>query len=835
MLPEGERVLAGILPGGAYTHLLSSRHSGLLTSPRFRVEADELWVKVMGTGGARVRFVMQNYPRIEGPIYGAAPVETDQFQWVRFDLRYWKGDDAYVEVATGGDLPLDPRSGGRSWFGVAEAVAWSKGQPPELGIPLASVLTEAGGDTDDDESFAPNTAAALYRRALSQTIEAWRRGTMTDQQARLLDWFVRRNLLPATLEQLSDVAPLVAEYRRLEAEIPEPTRAPGIVEGDPIDQPLFIRGNHKKPADPVPRAFLEALSTEPYRTTGSGRLELAHSIASADNPLTSRVIANRVWHHVFGRGIVATPDNLGRLGEEPSHPELLDYLAARFVEKGWSMRDAIRFLVLSRTFRMSAATSERAKEIDPDDVLLSHFRVRRLEAEAIRDSILATSGQLDAAMYGPSVSGNSRRRSVYVAVIRNSLDPFLSVFDAPEPLTTRGNRDATNVPAQSLTLLNDPWVIEQARLWSQSVLADSSLTSDDQRIGRLFATALGREPTDAELEMCRQFLAEHDRSRRELAAQSKRIELDLAEHRAALESIVAPIRKRLLSERSTDDAAARALAELPPPIASWEFEGDLRDSVGGMHGTAEGNARVEDGALVLDGHSHVRTEPLGHNLREKTLEAWVQLDNLDQRGGGGVLGVESLDGVTFDAIVFAEREPRRWMAGSNVFARTQDFGAPAESEASDRAVHVAIVYSADGTITGYRDGKPYGNAYRSSGPVEFAADKNRVLFGLRHSPPTEGRFLTGRIERARLFDRALTPEQVAATSGAPPEVKLDEVLAALEPAQQAEYDELTASIERLMQQQNDLEVPADWQPTPERRWQDLCHAILNFKEFIYVR
>jgi hypothetical protein len=438
-------------------------------------------------------------------------------------------------------------------------------------------------------------------------------------------------------------------------------------------------------------------------------------------------------------------------------------------------------------------------------------------------------------MYGPSASGNSRRRSVYVSVIRNSLDPFLNVFDAPEPLTTRGSRDATNVPAQSLTLLNDPWVIEQARVWAQSVLADTSLTSDEQRIRRLFVTALGREPTDTELKMCREFLAEHDRSRLELAEQAKRIDLEMAEHRAALESIVAPVRKRLLAERSTDDAAARALAELPPPFASWEFEADLRDSIGAMHGTAEAGARIEDGALVLDGRSYVRTEPLGRTLREKTLEAWVLLDNLDQRGGGGVLSVESLDGVTFDSLVYAEREPRRWMAGSNVFARTQDFGAPAESEAADRSVHVAIVYSADGTITGYREGKPYGKSYHSSGPVEFAAEKNRVLLGLRHSPPTEGRFLIGRIERARLFDRALTSEQVAATSGAPPELKLDEVLAALEPQQRVEYDELAASIAHLTQQQKELVPPADWQSTPERRWQDLCHAIFNFKEFIYVR
>ncbi len=289
-----------------------------------------------------------------------------------------------------------------------------------------------------------------------------------------------------------------------------PTRSPGVLEGTAFDQPLFVRGNPKKPGDAVPRRFLKVFGSRPYETHGSGRLELAEDIASPRNPLTSRVIVNRLWHHLFGRGIVATTDNFGHLGDEPSHPELLDYLAARFVDEGWSIKRMIRLLVTSKTYRMSGRAPSGAAERDPTNRLLSHVPVRRLEGEAIRDAILAVSGRLDGTMYGPSIAGEGRRRGVYVRVQRNRLDPFLNVFDAPEPLSARGRRDTTNVPAQSLTLMNDRWVIEQARHWAEDVTCDPSLSDDCRRIDHMFLTALGRPPSAEETEQCRQFLEGRD-------------------------------------------------------------------------------------------------------------------------------------------------------------------------------------------------------------------------------------------------------------------------------------------------------------------------------------
>ena len=180
-----------------------------------------------------------------------------------------------------------------------------------------------------------------------------------------------------------------------------------------------------------------------------------------DNPFATRVIANRIWHHIFGRGIVATPDNFGRLGELPSHPELLDYLAMKFRDEGWSLKKMIKFLVTTKTFRLSSAPSSKASEKDPDNLLLTHANMRRLEAEPIRDAILAAAQKisLGGIAEGGSVGGNTTRRAVYKQIRRNSLDPFLSVFDAPVPATTKGKRNSTNVPAQSLTMMNDPFVI----------------------------------------------------------------------------------------------------------------------------------------------------------------------------------------------------------------------------------------------------------------------------------------------------------------------------------------------------------------------------------------
>ena len=200
----------------------------------------------------------------------------------------------------------------------------------------------------------------------------------------------------------------------------------------------------------------------------------------------------------------------------------------------------------------------------------------------------------------------------------------------------------------------------------------------------------------------------------------------------------------------------------PAAMARWEFEDSLDDSIGGLHGTAVGNARLEDGALVLDGQSFVETAPLDHDLSEKTIEAWIQLSSLDQ-GGGAAVSVETLDGQLFDAIVFGEREPRRWMTGSNGFSRSDSFAGSDEVGAAYRPVHLAIVYRADGAIECFRDGIPYGQPTRPGPALTYEAGQSEVLFGLRHRPGGGNRFLSGRLLQAALYDRAL--DAVAGAAG----------------------------------------------------------------------
>ena len=240
---------------------------------------------------------------------------------------------------------------------------------------------------------------------------------------------------------------------------------------------------------------------------------------------------NRVWHHLFGRGLVPSVDNFGALGDRPSHPELLDDLADRFVRDGWSIKRLVRELVLSSTFRMASTSSPEAEAADPDNRLLHRMPVRRLEAEAIRDAILAVSGRLDGRMEGPGVevyltpfmdnygddygrpkaSGpldGDGRRSLYITVRRNFPTPMLAAFDMPPPLATAGRRDVSNVPAQALILMNDPFVAQQAKLWARRVLAIEGLDASG-RVRRMYLDAYARPPAEAELQAALRFLDRH--------------------------------------------------------------------------------------------------------------------------------------------------------------------------------------------------------------------------------------------------------------------------------------------------------------------------------------
>jgi len=252
-----------------------------------------------------------------------------------------------------------------------------------------------------------------------------------------------------------------------------------------------------------------------------------------------------------------------------------------------------------------------------------------------------------------------------------------------------------------------------------------------------------------------------DAARARLAGEVERLSQQVAQARDKLDRFDRPLRERILEQRRAHPMPI----ELPTPIARWEFEQDLRDSVGDMHGTAHGAARVEEGRLLLDGEdSYVATAPLQRELRAKTLLAEVRLARLDQRGGAA-LCLQSSSGAVFDAIVYAEKEPHRWMAGSNGFARTQSFMGPAESSAERDFVQIALVYAEDQSIACYRNGLPYGTPYKSGPPAVFESGKAHVLLGLRHTPPAKDRALACQIERAMLFDRALSADEVAALAG----------------------------------------------------------------------
>ena len=382
---------------------------------------------------------------------------------------------------------------------------------------MSEIVCHDGDGPHDHESAAaailkggaPHSAKELalrYEETIAAALSAWYTGTLGESQRLLLDFLIHRGLLPVSLSRLVAVKPLVEEYRRLEAEIPAARHAPGVLESGGTDAALLPRGDHLKPGAIVPRAYLGVFGSESFHTVQSGRLDLANAITDPKNPLTARVMANRVWLQLFGRGLVATPDNFGRMGEKPTHPELLDYLATRFSGDGWSLKKMIRFLVTSHAYRLTSEADAKVRERDPGNDWLSHFRVRRIEAEAIRDSLLALSGRLDTTMSGPGIAANAPRRSVYLTIRRTALNPFLETFDAPKPFTTTGRRDATNVPAQSLTLLNDPFVIENASAWAKRIFADTADT--DARIGRMFVAAFARLPREAELEASHRYLSE---------------------------------------------------------------------------------------------------------------------------------------------------------------------------------------------------------------------------------------------------------------------------------------------------------------------------------------
>ncbi|MCC6395240.1 MAG: DUF1549 domain-containing protein [Bryobacterales bacterium] len=320
---------------------------------------------------------------------------------------------------------------------------------------------------------------------------------------------------------------LEKERKELEQSTPDLPRAMGVTEGEVADIPIHLRGSHWTLGQVVPRRFPRVIAGEnqpPIPPTGSGRLQLAEWMAKPENPLTSRVFVNRVWRWHFGRGIVPSVDNFGRLGEQPLNQPLLDWLSLRFVEQGWSIKKLHRLIMLSSTYQMSSAYSPHAAEVDPEDTLMWRAARQRLEAESIRDAVTAVTGVIDFHAGGSLLTYKDReyvsntarrggadydlpRRAVYLPVVRSSMYEMFQAFDLPDPSTANGDRHSTVIAPQALFMMNADLVLNATHTMAEKLLADSSL-DDAARIREVYERALARPPAAKDIDRALTFIAQ---------------------------------------------------------------------------------------------------------------------------------------------------------------------------------------------------------------------------------------------------------------------------------------------------------------------------------------
>jgi hypothetical protein len=525
--PPAAAVAAVVPQGMGNSGLLSASLHGMLRTPEFKILAPQVWYRVRGSGDVFV--VIDSHRMVAGPLHGGTKRHLDvgdNWTWVSHDVTDYVGQRAHVEFAPSG----------KSGFIAVSAVVQSVSAPPEpsradslLTPELASALASLTPTPTSRAAPAIERLAQRYQALLMETADDLAANRLVDRpdaaaRVRLANWLLQHSVEfgSGSEAEAHKLAQQLADYHRHRqaalAEVKSSATAIAMLDGNGIDEHVLLRGSHKTPGEIAPRQFLEAIAGphQPAIEHGSGRLELAERMVEQSDPFVPRVMVNRVWQHLFGRGIVPTVDNFGVLGQPPTHPELLDFLADRFVREGWSVKRLIREIALSSAYQMSAQESAQDRQSDPQDLLWHHAMVRRLEGEAIRDAILAVSGRLDLRVGGPSeevyvtpfMEGRGRpgsgpldgagRRSIYIKVRRNFLSPMMMAFDAPTPFNTLGDRGSSNLPAQALILLNDPMVVQQSHVWARRILADKTLSSRD-RIGRMYLSAFARPPSDEEL------------------------------------------------------------------------------------------------------------------------------------------------------------------------------------------------------------------------------------------------------------------------------------------------------------------------------------------------
>ena len=496
-------------------NLNSERHGtrlhGVVRSPTFTIESDRIWYRIK-TRNTNVRLVIDGFTMniYNGLLFSQCSKNFNtegQWKWVEQsgDLGRYKGHRAHIEIIDHGN----------EGFELSEIQFGNQ--------PASTVIDPLVRQTWTNS----NDASSLFTAFAGELNNAWQAclaGNATVSQSTTVNWLLDHSLVEIPESTVAELQTLATQCKKTNRELPAPMRVQALAEGTGENEKIFIRGNHRSLGKVAPRQMLTALQTEPWPEdfAGSGRLRLANEIVDPQNPLTSRVMVNRIWHHLFGRGIVPSVDNFGVLGQEPTHPELLDYLAAEFIDQDWSIKQMIKRIVLSQTYRLSSQGRVESDQEDPQNLLWHRADVRRLQGEAIRDAMLTASGRLDAKLYGPSVpihlteflSGRgrprngpldgNRRRSLYLEVRRNFLQPMMISFDTPIPFSTVGRRNTSNVPAQALILMNDPFVYQEAKHFAERLLAES----DDPatRVEQLYWLSFGRAPDKSEVEQAVAFV-----------------------------------------------------------------------------------------------------------------------------------------------------------------------------------------------------------------------------------------------------------------------------------------------------------------------------------------
>ncbi|WP_419190333.1 PSD1 and planctomycete cytochrome C domain-containing protein [Saltatorellus ferox] len=504
-----------------------------ILSPTF--ESEHGRVAYLVRGQARVLMVVDGYRMVAGPLHAGviASIDTgDGWAWIEQNVPTAAGQRAHLEWTAQGDEA----------FEIVRLVDLA----PEGPLPVLAAeqdwWSDAAASGDLDWS-TPEARADWLENAVRDASRLVRSGgvpgrSLSDGERAMLlnlaDDLVRHH--PLVRDRIADAlggeAVRIADLRDRRALVSG--LAPAAIDLDGRDERVLQRGDWRAPGAAAPRRAPSALRTseEPLSVDGegSGRLEFARALLESPSKTLQRVWVNRLWQALFTVGLVSTPDDFGAMGSKPSHPEILDQLALDFERDGWSTRRILRRLALSEAYARSTDPSETCRERDPENVLLSRMHVRRLEAEEIRDGMLAASEELDPARFGPSIpvhlsdfmSGRgrpresgpldgARRRSIYLEIRRNFPNPFLTAFDWPTPATCRGRRSSSNVPAQALALLNDPFVEDRARYLGEGFVKDQGDAAaeppeETPRLETLWIRVLGRRPDGGERESALAYL-----------------------------------------------------------------------------------------------------------------------------------------------------------------------------------------------------------------------------------------------------------------------------------------------------------------------------------------